>query len=96
MPDLGGGYSMNPQLAQASADQQQSSGKVSAADAKYVDTAGSCATCVHFQGDGQPCAKIVEPVASGGWCALYEEGQASAPPQAAAPQSPAPAGAPAQ
>jgi hypothetical protein len=96
MPDLGGGYQMNAQLAQGAADQQQSAGKVSAADAKYVDTAGSCATCSHFVADGQPCQVIVEPVSAGGWCSLFEEGQASAPPQAAAPQSPAPAGAPAK
>jgi hypothetical protein len=79
MPDLGGGYQMNPQRAQAAADRQQSAtqsaGKVSAADAKYQDVAGTCATCSHFQGDGQPCAVIVEPVSAGGWCSLYEEGQ---------------------
>jgi hypothetical protein len=70
---------MNPQLAQAKvtqqASEQQSAGKVSAADAKYQDVAGTCATCTHFQGDGQPCAVIVEPVSAGGWCSLYEAGQ---------------------
>lgn len=92
---------MNPQLAQAKVTQQasdqQSAGKVSAADAKYVDTAGTCATCAHFQGDGQPCAVIVEPVSAGGWCSLFQQGQpqtgqdqapdaaAAAPPAGSAP-----------
>ncbi len=79
MPDFGGGYQLNPQRAQAAASQQQSAqqsaGKVSAADAKYVDVAGSCASCSHFVGDGQPCQVIVEPVSAGGWCSLYEQGE---------------------
>jgi hypothetical protein len=79
MPEVNGQYRMNPQMAQAAGDQvtsdQQSAGKVSAADAEYIDTAGSCASCSKFQGDGQPCAVVSDPVSSGGWCKLYEAGQ---------------------
>lgn len=81
MPEVNGQYSMNPQLAQAAATQKQterqSAGKVSAQDAKYVDVAGSCASCSKFQGDGQPCAVVADPVSSGGWCSLYEAGTPS-------------------
>jgi len=96
MPDMGGGYRLNPQVAQAAADQQtteqQSSGKISAEDAKYVDTAGNCASCTHFAGDGQPCAVVSDPVLAGGWCELYLPGQAQdqAPDQSAAPGAVAP------
>lgn len=79
MPDFGAGYSMNPQTARGMASRQQdaqsAAGKVSAEDAKYVDTAGNCASCSKFQGDGKPCAVVADPVASGGWCTLYQAGQ---------------------
>lgn len=72
-------YAMNAQVAKGlggqSQDAQQSTGKVSAEDAKYVDQAGSCANCSKFQGDGQPCAVVADPVSAGGWCSLYEAGQ---------------------
>lgn len=83
MPQVGNTYQMNPQLAQAAADQQGDGGKVHAEDAKYQDVAGTCASCAHFSGDGQPCQVIVEPVSAGGWCSLYSEGQA----QTAAPDT---------
>jgi len=75
---------MNPQLAQAKVDQsqpQQPEGKVHAADAKYKDSADNCGSCSHFQGDGQPCDVLVEPVSAQGWCSLYSEGQPNASPQ---------------
>ena len=79
MPDMGAGYQMNPQRAQAAALQQggmnQGGGKVSAEDAKYQDVAGTCASCSHFQGDQQPCDVVIEPVSAGGWCSLYAQGE---------------------
>lgn len=77
MPEINGQYSMNPQLAQTKADQQPDGGKVHAEDAKYQDVAGTCASCAHFSGDGQPCQVIVEPVSAGGWCSLFSEGQSA-------------------
>lgn len=80
-----GSYFMNPAMANAH-DQQgpvaqgdgdpgaDGAGKVSAADAGYEDTADSCSTCDHFQGDGQPCAVVSDPVQSAGWCKLFAGG----------------------
>lgn len=95
---------MNPQLAaRAGAQagppavpdpqpQQQGAGKVSAQNAEYIDQAGTCATCSHFLGDGQPCAVVADPVAAGGWCKLFESGQPGMTDNDADDQGPAAAG----
>lgn len=79
-----GKYFANP--AAGRADEQQGpvpqgdgddgqGGQVSAQEAGYVPQAPQCQTCDYFQGDGQPCVKVSDPVQAGGWCTLYQEGE---------------------
>jgi len=48
--------------------------QVTAMTAGYQDTADTCAGCVHFISDGQPCQVVSDPVQSSGWCKLFSSG----------------------
>lgn len=70
----------NDPMAQAQPDadaDDMNTGKVSADDSGYQDQADTCSTCSHFQGDGQPCQVVSDPVSSGGWCKLHEGSEAT-------------------
>ena len=61
--------------------------QVSAMTAGYQDTADTCAGCVHFISDGQPCQVVSDPVQSSGWCKLFSSGATGSAEQSGAGQA---------